>query len=89
MSAMKVGFIGAGNVMAKIGRYLINAGRTIVVSNSRGLETLGKFVAELGVGAIAGTKQQAAKREIVTREDVKTWFEFGELNDYVSFGGKA
>ena len=23
-----------------------------------------------------------------TREDVKTWFEFGELDDYVSFGGK-
>ena len=23
------------------------------------------------------------------REDVKTWFEFGELDDYVSFGGKA
>lgn len=86
---MKVGFTGAGNVTATIGRYLINAGRTIVVSNSRGPETLGKFVAELGVGAIAGTKQQPAKREIVTPEDVKTWFKFGELNDYVSFGGKA
>src|SRR6202140_5195429 len=24
-----------------------------------------------------------------TREDVKNWFEFGELDDYVSFGGKA
>ena len=24
-----------------------------------------------------------------TREDVKTWFEFGELDDYVSFGGTA
>ena len=23
-----------------------------------------------------------------TREDVKTLFEFGELDDYVSFGGK-
>ena len=62
---MKVGFIGAGNVTATIGRHLINAGRTIVVSNSRGPETLGKFVAELGPGAIAGTKQQAAKCDIV------------------------
>jgi predicted dinucleotide-binding enzyme len=44
---------------------LINAGRTIVVSNSRGPETLGKFVAELGPGAIAGTKQQAAECDIV------------------------
>jgi hypothetical protein len=24
-----------------------------------------------------------------TREDVKTLFEFGELDDYVSFGGRA
>ena len=24
-----------------------------------------------------------------TREDVKTWFEAIELDDYVSFGGKA
>ena len=24
-----------------------------------------------------------------TRQDVKTWFEFGELDDYVSFGGKT
>jgi predicted dinucleotide-binding enzyme len=62
---MKVGFIGAGNVTATIGRHLKNAGRTIVVSNSRGPETLGKFVAELGPAAIAGTKQQAAKCDIV------------------------
>jgi hypothetical protein len=62
---MKVGFIGAGNVTATIGRHLIKAGRTIVVSNSRGPETLGKFVAELGPGASAGTKQQAAKCDIV------------------------
>ena len=62
---MKVGFIGAGNVTATIGRHLINAGCTIVVSNSRDPETLGKFVAELGPGAIAGTKQQAAKCDIV------------------------
>ena len=62
---MKVGFIGAGNVTATIGRHLINAGRMIVVSNSRGPETLGKFVAGLGPGAIAGTKQQAAECDIV------------------------
>ena len=62
---MKVGFIGAGKVTATIGRHLINAGRTIVVSNSRGPETLGEFVAELGPGAIAATKPQAAECDIV------------------------
>jgi predicted dinucleotide-binding enzyme len=36
-----------------------------VVSNSRGPETLAKFVADLGPGASAGTKQQAAECDIV------------------------
>ena len=39
-------------------------------------ETLAFFAKQLG-------------RISKTREDVKTWFEFGELDDYVSFGGKA
>jgi 8-hydroxy-5-deazaflavin:NADPH oxidoreductase len=62
---MKVGFIGAGNVAGTFGRHLINAGHTVVVSNSRGPETLASFVAELGPGAIAGTKQQAADCDVV------------------------
>ena len=62
---MKVGFIGAGNVTSTIGRHLITAGHTVVVSNSRGPETLADFVADLGPSAIAGTKQQAAECEVV------------------------
>jgi hypothetical protein len=62
---MKVGFIGAGNVAGTFGRHLITAGHTIVVSNSRGPETLADFVSKLGPGAIAGTKQQAAECDVV------------------------
>jgi len=62
---MKIGFIGAGNVTRTFGRHLINAGHTIVISNSRGPETLADFVADLGPGAIAGTKQQAAECDAV------------------------
>jgi 8-hydroxy-5-deazaflavin:NADPH oxidoreductase len=62
---MKIGFIGTGNVTRTFGRHLINAGHTIVVSNSRGPETLADFVADLGPGAIAGTKQQAAECDAV------------------------
>jgi 8-hydroxy-5-deazaflavin:NADPH oxidoreductase len=62
---MKVGFIGAGNVTRTIGRHLINVGHTIVVSNSRGPETLGEFVAGPGAGARAGTKRQAAECDVV------------------------
>jgi len=62
---MKIGFLGAGNVTRTFGRHLINAGHTIVVSNSRGPETLADVVADLGPGAIAGTKQQAAECDVV------------------------
>ena len=62
---MKVGFIGAGTVTGTFGRHLLTAGHTIVVSNSRGPETLADFVADLGPGAIAGTKQQAAECDVV------------------------
>ena len=57
---MKIGFIGAGTVTKTFGRHLISAGHTIIVSNSRGPETLSDFVAALGPNASAGTKQQAA-----------------------------
>lgn len=62
---MKVGFIGAGTVTSTFGRHLIAAGHTVVVSNSRGPETLADYVAELGPGAIAGTKQQVADCDVV------------------------
>jgi 8-hydroxy-5-deazaflavin:NADPH oxidoreductase len=62
---MKIGFIGAGNVTRTFGRHLIVTGHTLVVSNSRGPETLADFVADLGPGAIAGTKQQAVECDVV------------------------
>ncbi len=62
---MKVGFIGAGTVTRTFGRHLLSAGHTIVVSNSRGPETLADFAADLGPGASTGTKQQAADCDVV------------------------
>lgn len=62
---MKIGFLGAGNVTRTFGRHLMAAGHTIVVSNSRGPETLANFVADLGPGAIAGTREQATECDVV------------------------
>jgi 8-hydroxy-5-deazaflavin:NADPH oxidoreductase len=62
---MKVGFIGAGKVVNTLSRHLITAGHTVVVSNSRGPETLADFVAGLGPGAIAGTREQAVECDVV------------------------
>lgn len=62
---MKVGFVGAGKVTRTLGRHLLTAGHSIVVSNSRGPETLADFVADLGPGVIAGTKEQAAECDVI------------------------
>jgi 8-hydroxy-5-deazaflavin:NADPH oxidoreductase len=62
---MKIGFIGAGKVTRTLSRHFIGAGHSVVVSNSRGPETLADYVADLGPGAVAGTKQQAAECDVV------------------------
>ena len=62
---MKFGFIGAGTVAQTVAKHLLPAGHQVVLSNSRGPETLAALVAELGDGASAGTVQEAAEQEIV------------------------
>src|SRR6266699_3990078 len=56
------------------------------------IETWSAFMEKRGPDSDAETLAFFAEnlgRLSKTREDVKTWFEFGELDDYVSFGGKA
>jgi 8-hydroxy-5-deazaflavin:NADPH oxidoreductase len=48
-----------------MGRHLINAGHHIVLSNSRGPETLRDLVDELGPRARAGTKEEAVQSDLV------------------------
>ncbi len=58
---MKIGFIGAGNVGQTMGRHFINAGHQVVISNSRGPESLQGLVDELGPRAKAGVKEEAVR----------------------------
>jgi NADP oxidoreductase coenzyme F420-dependent len=62
---MQIGFIGAGTLTKTFGRHLISAGHEIIVSNSRGPETLAGLVADLGPAARAGTKRQATESDVV------------------------
>ena len=62
---MRIGFIGAGNVGQTIGHHLINAGHQIVISNSRGPESLQGLVDKLGPRARAGTKAEAVQNDLV------------------------
>jgi predicted dinucleotide-binding enzyme len=55
-----IGFIGSGNIGSTLARLAIDAGYDVVVSNSRGPETLAELVAELGPKARAATSAEAA-----------------------------
>jgi predicted dinucleotide-binding enzyme len=55
-----IGLIGAGHIGSQIGRLAVAHGYNVVISNSRGPETLSALVAELGPKARAGTALEAA-----------------------------
>ena len=58
---MTIGLIGAGHIGSQIARLAIANGHNVVISNSRGPETLTGLVAELGPKARAATAVDAAK----------------------------
>ncbi|MGQ4437573.1 NADPH-dependent F420 reductase [Streptomyces sp. SAS_260] len=55
-----MGFIGSGSIGRAIARLAVGAGHQVVLSNSRGPETLADTVAELGPRASAATSEEAA-----------------------------
>jgi predicted dinucleotide-binding enzyme len=57
-----IGTIGAGHIGTAVARLSLAAGYDVVLSNSRGPETLAGLVAELGPDASADTAQGAASR---------------------------
>ena len=57
-----IGFIGAGNIGQAVARLAVDHGHDMVLSNSRGPETLTDVVASLGERATADTSQRAAER---------------------------
>ncbi|MGN6409788.1 MAG: NADPH-dependent F420 reductase [Curtobacterium sp.] len=55
-----IGIIGAGNIGSQLARLAVRNGHEVVIANSRGPETLTDLVAELGEGARAATRDEAA-----------------------------
>ena len=55
-----IGLIGAGNIGSQVARAAITSSYDVVISNSRGPETLTDLVSELGPRARAGTTEEAA-----------------------------
>src|SRR3954464_3751423 len=56
-----IGLIGAGHIGSQIARLAVAHGHKVVISNSRGPETLATLVAELGPNARAATPEEAAR----------------------------
>jgi predicted dinucleotide-binding enzyme len=56
-----IGLIGAGHIGSQVARLAVAHGDRVVISNSRGPETLAALVAELGPAARAATAVDAAK----------------------------
>jgi 8-hydroxy-5-deazaflavin:NADPH oxidoreductase len=56
-----IGLIGSGNIGSTVARLAVAAGHDVVLSNSRGPETLADLVAELGDRARAATAAEAAE----------------------------
>lgn len=60
-----VGIIGAGRLGQAMARTALRAGRSVVIANSRGPESLTSVVSTLGAGVSAGTAEQASAAGIV------------------------
>jgi predicted dinucleotide-binding enzyme len=61
MEVQTIGFIGAGHIGSQLARLAVQHGYDVIVSNSRGPETLRDLVQELGPRARAGTSTEAAQ----------------------------
>jgi predicted dinucleotide-binding enzyme len=61
MATTTIGFIGAGQIGSQVARLAISRGYSVVLSNSRGPDTLAALVAELGPRARAATAEEAAR----------------------------
>ena len=59
---MTIGLIGAGHIGSQIARLAVAQGYSVVISNSRGPDTLAALVKELGPKARAATALDAAKQ---------------------------
>src|SRR2546428_1664369 len=62
---MTIGIIGAGGIGQAFAAHMAKAGYEVLVSNSRGPESLAEVVRQLGPRARAGTRQEAAQAEVV------------------------
>ena len=62
---MEIGTIGAGDFAQAFAKRALKAGHKVKLSNSRGPDSLREIVDQLGPGAMAATREEAAACEMV------------------------
>src|ERR1700758_4867880 len=62
---MEIGTIGAGDFAQAFAKRMLKSGHKVILSNSRGPESLRDIVMQLGAGATAGTREEAVACEMV------------------------
>src|SRR6476646_7402372 len=62
---MEIETIGAGDFAQAFAKRVLKSGHKVKLSNSRGPDSLGEIVNQLGPGAMAATKEEAAACEMV------------------------
>jgi 8-hydroxy-5-deazaflavin:NADPH oxidoreductase len=83
---MKIGIIGAGAIGTTIAKHLTEAGYEVVISNSRGADTLTEKINQIGGSIIAGSVQDAAQADVIFL--AVRWENVQEVLSTVSLEGK-
>lgn len=84
---MTIGIIGAGGIGQALAGHMAKAGYEVILSNSRGPESLKEVVSEFGHLATAGTRQEAAQADMVVLS--VTWDQVGAaLSDLPAWNGR-
>jgi predicted dinucleotide-binding enzyme len=84
---MKIGIIGAGSIGTTIAKHLTEAGYDIIISNSRGPDTLKEKIKEIRGNSIAGSVQEAAEADVVFL--AVRWEHVQEALSSISLEGKT
>jgi 8-hydroxy-5-deazaflavin:NADPH oxidoreductase len=82
-----IGIIGAGRLGQALARTVQRAGRSVVIANRRGPESLVSVVDTLGAGIAAGTAQDAARSAVVAL--AVPWEHVSEAVSGLSWSGKV
>jgi predicted dinucleotide-binding enzyme len=80
------GIIGAGNIAQALAPHLLLAGHQVILSNTKGPETLQKIIVSLGAGAKAGTSKEAAEADIILL--ALPWTELASLNGLTDWNNR-